>query len=337
VNIAVLGSGTIAQFHIRAIREIPSARLVAISSRRAERARETAEREGCAWTADHRELLRRPDVEVVHVTTSSGSHAPIALEALEAGKHVLVEKPMAMTSEDATRLIRKAAEKRLTLGVVSQRRFEEQHVCTKRVLEEGRLGKLLLVEAACPFYRSQEYYDSAEWRGTAAADGGAFMNQAIHSADLLLWLAGPARNVYGKTATRTHRIEAEDVGLALLAFANGAFGSFLASTSTQPGFPPTLALYGEKGTIKIEGTTIAHWTVPDIPKPALADPGTTGAGIRDPKAIGHLHHRLQIEDMLEAVSRGGNPAVTGEDGRRAVALVEGIYRSSATGRPVDLS
>lgn len=335
-GIGIVGCGTIAQFHIQALKEVPQARLVGVSGRRAEKAREVGEREKSSWTADYKELLRNPEVEVVSVTTSSGSHAPIAIEALAAGKHVLVEKPMSMTAAQADRMIAKASEKRLTLGVISQRRFEDPHQAAKRAIDGGALGKLLLVEAYCPFYRTQEYYDSASWRGTKAEDGGALMNQGIHSVDLLLWFGGRARSVSGKTATRTHRMEAEDLGLGLVTFESGAFGTIMASTSIQPGFAAALNLYGEKGTIKIEGTSVVHWTVPGVAKPELQDASASGAGVRDPKAISHRYHRRQIEDFLAAVVEGRPPAVTGEDGKRAVQLIEGIYASSETGAPVKL-
>ena len=335
-GIAVIGCGTIGEFHVRAIRDIPDARLVGISAQPESRAREVAGREGCLGTADYRDLLRLPEVDLVTIATPSGSHGKIALEALDAGKHVLVEKPMAMTAEEASRVILRAREKGLTLSVVSQRRFEEQHQEIRRALDGDALGRLLVLEVSCPFYRGQEYYGLAAWRGTKAEVGGALMNQGIHLIDLMLWFGGRARRVYGQTATRTHRIEAEDVGLGLVAFESGAFGSVLASTSIQPGFAPALAIYGEKGAIREEGAAIVHWTVPGIPAPAPEGSASGGGGVRDPKAISHLYHRLQFEDVLEAIERGRPPAVTGEDGLRAVQFVESIYRSAETGLPVDL-
>ncbi len=333
-GVAVIGCGTIGEFHVRAIREIPHARLVGVSTEPAGRALEVAAREGCLGTGDYRELLRNPDVEIVAVATPSGSHGKISLEALDAGKHVLVEKPMAMTPEEASQVIRRAGERGLTLGVVSQRRFEEQHRAIRRALDEGRLGRLLVVESACPFYRGQEYYAQASWRGTRSEDGGALMNQGIHSVDLMLWLAGPAESVFGRIATRTHRIEAEDVALGLVSFRNGAFGSILASTSIQPGFPSALNLYGEKGAVKCEGAEVTHWSVPGMDRPGTDGPAAGGGGVRDPRAISHEYHRLQYLDILEAIELGRPPAVTGEDGRRAVQLVTSIYRSSETGAPV---
>jgi predicted dehydrogenase len=334
LGIAVIGSGSIADQHLRALKDLPLARLAGVYSRTREKAERVGTREGCRWTTDYRELLRDPQVDVVDIVTSSGSHGPIATEALEAGKHVLVEKPMAMTVAECDRMLEHARSKGLTLSVVSQRRFEEQNRLIKRMVDEGAIGKLLLIEVSCPYYRTQDYYRSADWRGKIASDGGAIMNQGIHAVDLMLWFAGPARWVSGVCATQTHEIEAEDLALAIVHFRSGAFGTIMASTSIQPGFQPCLNLYGEKGTIKLDGATIVHWTVPGREKPASG--GQASAGIADPRLSSHLHHRLQLEDALEAISSRRPPQITGEDGRRAVELIQGLYRASSSGRPVEL-
>jgi UDP-N-acetyl-2-amino-2-deoxyglucuronate dehydrogenase len=332
-GVAVAGCGSIGRMHITAFKDL-GARVVAVSSRRAEQARTVAEAEGCEFTTDPEALVRRPDVDVVAITTSSGSHARLALAAIAAGKHVVVEKPMAMTPTDAGQMIAAAASRGVVLSVISQRRFEPTHQAVKRALDSGALGRLLMCEVTCPYYRTQDYYASADWRGTVADDGGALMNQAIHSVDLMLWMAGPAREVYGRTATQTHRMEAEDLAVAIVQFASGAYGTLMASTSIRPGFQPTLNLYGEAGTIKLEGAQVTHWTVPGLPAPAGGGPSSTA--VAGPALASHEHHRTQLADVLAALAAGRAPAVTGEDGRRAVELVDGVYRSAAAGRPVAL-
>ena len=333
-RVALVGSGSIADQHLGALLEIPQAKVVGVYSRTEEKARKAAERAGCASTTDWKALVKREDVDLVDVVTSSGSHAEIVLAALQAGKHVLVEKPMAMTSREADQLVETARAKGCMLSVISQRRFEDQHVAVKKAVEEGAIGKLLLAEVSCPYYRTQAYYDSADWRGKIATDGGALMNQSIHSVDLLLWFAGPAASLTAKTATQTHRMEAEDLALVLVTFENGAFGTVMASTSIQPGFQPCLNLYGDKGTIKLEGASIVHWTVPGREKPASG--AQASAGIATPKLSNHLQHKAQILDVLSALAEKRAPAVTGDDGRRAVAFVEAVYRSSASGQAVKL-
>jgi UDP-N-acetyl-2-amino-2-deoxyglucuronate dehydrogenase len=332
-RVALVGSGSIADMHLGALLEIAQAKVVGVYSRGEEKARKAAERAQCSLSTDWKALVRREDVDLVDIVTSSGSHFEIALEALKAGKHVLVEKPMSMTASQAFLLGETAKAKGRMLSVVSQRRFEEQHVAVKRALDDGALGKLLLAEVSCPYFRTQAYYDSADWRGKLATDGGALMNQSIHSVDLLLWFAGPAVSLTAKTATQTHRMEAEDLALAIVTFRNGAFGTIMASTSIQPGFPPCLNLYGEKGTIKLEGSSIVHWTVPGREKPESGS-RPASAGVADPKLSSHAHHKAQLLDVLSALAEGRPPAVTAEDGRRAVAFVEAVYRSSPTGETV---
>lgn len=335
-GIGLIGGGAIADVHLSSLKEIGHAKLVAICDLVEEKAKKAAEKYGCSATTDPAQLLKNPEVEIVHVVTPSGSHGKLAIQALEAGKHVLVEKPMAMTVAECDRMIALAGEKKRVLGIVSQRRFEEQHQAVKKILDEGKLGRLLLAEVICPYYRTQAYYDSADWRGTIAQDGGALMNQAVHSVDLFLWMMGPARSVFGKCATQIHKMEAEDLALAVVTFVSGALGTIMASTNIRPGFQPALNLYGEKGTIKLEAATVTHWTVPDVPQPDFGQ-ATASTGVADPKLASNLHHKMQILDFLGAVEEGRQPLVDAHAGRRAVELVQGAYASSAKGQPMELS
>ncbi|RAP75968.1 Gfo/Idh/MocA family protein [Paenibacillus montanisoli] len=330
----IIGCGTIADFHIEAIRGLAGASLTVVSSRTAAKAQAVAEREGCTWTGDYMELLRREDVDIVCVTASSGSHYRIGCAALAAGKHVVIEKPVAMRAAEAAELCRMAEERALTLSVISQRRFEPLHLEVKRIIAEGRLGKLLLAEVEVPFYRSQGYYDSAPWRGTIAEDGGALMNQGIHSIDLLLWFAGEASSVYGRTVTATHRMEAEDLGVAIVQFKSGALGTIMASTSISPGFPAAIRLYGSGGTIKLAGSDIVHWSVPGYEAPPSFGSSPAYGGVSDPRSISHHYHQLQLQNVMHAIESGSPPNVTGEDGFRAVQLIEAVYESSAAEREI---
>jgi len=327
----VIGCGSIGDIHMKAIGEIECAKLIAVSSRREERAREVAHQLSCSWSTDYHELLCNPEIDIVCVTTGSGSHGIIGLDALRAGKHVLVEKPLAMTSNEADAMIRLAREKDLVLSVVSQTRFFEHHKLVKQVIDEGKLGKLLLAEISRPFYRTQEYYDSADWRGTQAEDGGALMNQGIHSIDLLLWMAGKVSTVIGRVATQTHRMEAEDIGLALLTLENGAFATVMCSTSIVPGLMPSMHLYGEKGSVQIQGQLITHWMVPGVPQPEYTLDSQIGGGAKDPRNISSIYHQLQITDFINAIRDGRKPFVKDEEGKDAIRLIELIYESSEQG------
>jgi len=341
LGVAVIGCGGIGQTHARAAREIPGARLVGVSSRDEGRARRVAELEGCRFTTDPASLFADPEVALVSIATSSGSHASLALAAMAAGKHVLIEKPLAMTSADGRRVIAAAANRGLTLSVVFQRRFEETFSAIAAAVAAGALGRMLLVEASCPYFRPQSYYDTAAWRGTNADDGGALMNQGIHLVDLMLWLGGRARRVSAQMATQLHQIEAEDLAVAVVNLENGALATLLASTNLAPGFPHALNLYGDQGCIRTEGGAVTHWSVAEgaasahvaPPKPAAPTAGASSPG----GAFWSLpQHRAQMADVLDAIRERRPPAITGQDGLRAVSLVEAVYESARRQRAVDL-
>ncbi|MFD2115738.1 Gfo/Idh/MocA family protein [Paenibacillus yanchengensis] len=333
-NFAIIGCGSIADFHAEAISQLSNARLVAVSSRSEQKAAAFASKVNSEWTSDYNELLQRADIDIVCITTSSGSHATIGLAAIAAGKHVVIEKPLAMRTTDGAELVRAARAANVKLSVISQRRFEPQHQLVKQMLTSGALGKLLLVEASLPFYRSQDYYDSASWRGTIAEDGGALMNQGIHSVDLLLWFAGSVQSVMGEIATQTHQMEAEDMGLAIVKFEGGTLGTIMASTSIQPGFQATMHLYGSLGTIKLEGSSITYWHVRGHEQPQAEQEKSYG-GVSDPRNLVADYHRIQFADVISAIEQDVTPLVSGADGVRAVELVESIYASSVTGKRID--
>ncbi len=337
VRFGIIGCGTIADVHRRALAEIPQARIVAVASRDAEKARTFAVKAGCRHTVGHADLLSSPDVDAVIITTSSGSHASLALDALAAGKHVVVEKPMAMTAVEARQMAAVAERLGLHLSVIFQRRFEPHHQAVKKAIDSGALGRLLLCEVACPYFRDQAYYDSADWRGTLALDGGALMNQAIHSVDLLLWLAGPASRVFAETATQTHRMEAEDLALALVRLQRGGYATLMASTSIRPGYTATLNLYGEHGSIKLAGSEVVAWNVPNVSAPEVPEVSVTSAiGVATNLLASHDAHRAQLADFVGALAEGRSPLVTAVQGVASVALIEAVYRSAATSLPVEL-
>lgn len=335
LGFGLIGYGAVAGMHARALQAIEGVRFVGVAGRNGDKAAAFAEKYGGGMAAygDVAELLKRDDVDVVVIATSSGSHAAYAEAALEAGKHVVVEKPLAMTSRDCDRLIALAERRGLHLAGIFQRRCEPSFELAKRMLDEGRLGRLLLVEAHTPFYRPQSYYDSADWRGTIAEDGGALMNQGIHQIDLLLWYGGEPVAVSGKADTVAHEMEAEDLGAAVVTFAGGTLGVVTASTSLAPGFPPSVKLFGERGAIWLEGSAIVHWSVPDVPAPPEPEKVSVEGG-SDPMAISDANHRRQLELIAEAIAAGRAPSPSGREARNAVRLVEAVLESSRTGREV---
>ena len=220
--------------HADAIATLPDARLVAVTDVAAGAATAFAAARGCAAEPDLDALLARDDVEVVCVCVPSGLHAEVGVRAAKAGKHLVVEKPIDVTLAAADRLIEAARTAGVALTVISQHRFDPGLIELQRLLGDGALGRLVLGEASTKWYRTQAYYDSADWRGTRAMDGGALMNQGVHYVDLLRWCMGPVAEVTAVCATQAHQIEAEDTALAILRFTSGAVGTIVAAPPPTP-------------------------------------------------------------------------------------------------------
>jgi predicted dehydrogenase len=341
---AVVGCGMIAGFHARAITEIPGARLVGGYSSRFEATETFAAEHGGRAYRSLDELLGDPAVQVVNVCTPSGAHLEPAVAAAKAGKHVVVEKPLEITLERCDAVIRACDEAGVNLITIFPSRFSGANVALKRAIDAGRFGRLTLGDTYVKWWRTQQYYDGGGWRGTWALDGGgAYMNQAIHNVDLLSWFMGDVAEVSAITATLAHeRIEVEDVGVAALRFASGALGTIEATTSAFPGLLKRTEVHGDAGSAIVEQDTIKLWQFA-TEEPGDADllrefgeASATPGGAGDPKAISHLGHRLQLEDLIRAIENGGRPLVDGREGRKSVEIILAIYESSRTGRRVTL-
>jgi predicted dehydrogenase len=230
-----------------------------------ERAHAFAEQYGVEAESDLATFLARADIDAVTVTTPSGVRADVAVAAAEAGKHVLCEKPLEVTTERADRIIRACDENGVTLGCVFQARTAANVQRIRDAFDAGRFGRLVLVDAQVPWFRTQEYYDSAAWRGTWKLDGGgALMNQSIHIIDLMLYFAGAPHSVYAFTDALTHTgIEVEDTAAAAIRFENGALGTITASTCCAPGFPRRLEIAGERGSVVLEDDRLTRWSFVD--------------------------------------------------------------------------
>jgi len=328
---AIIGTGTIARVHAAALRDISNARLVVGSSRNRTNAESFARDFDCQATDNLQDILQNPDVKTVIITTSSGSHSALAIDAMAAGKHVVVEKPMAMTTEQARAMIEASARYNRHLSVIFQRRYEPLNQAAKQAIDSGALGRILFADVMCPFFRSQAYYDSAAWRGSRTEDGGALMNQAIHSVDLLLWLCGPATRIYAECATQLHKMEAEDFAAAVVHLECGAKATLVASTNITPGFPATLGIYGEHGSIRFSGAEVVNWSVPGIPAPASAAPASMGVATN--LLASHEFHQMQLQQIVDATLSGQTPPITGAEGFPAVAFVQAAYASAATRAP----
>jgi UDP-N-acetyl-2-amino-2-deoxyglucuronate dehydrogenase len=343
---AIVGCGMIASFHLRALAEIPGTRVVALMDQvpgAAQRLSDSSGLHAGAYT-ELPPMLARKDVDVVIVSTPSGAHMESAVAAAEAGKHVVVEKPLEITVERCDRIIDTCAKHGVKLCTIFPSRFADANRTLKAAVDAGRFGRLTLGETTCKWWRSQEYYDKGGWRGTWALDGGgALMNQAIHNVDLLQWMMGPVTHIMGFTALLAHqRIEVEDTAVACLRFASGALGVIQATTSVYPGYPKTIAIHGDKGSVLVEQEDVLRWEFnPEIAedkaiKERFAQKVGASGGSSDPAAISHLGHARQLADFVEAIQTGRPPLVDGREGRRAVEIILGIYRSAKTGQTVAL-
>lgn len=331
IGFAILGAGMVAKYHAEAISENPEAKLVAVCSRSEKNAKELAGRYSADYYTDYKKMLAREDIDVVNICTPSGLHAEEAIMAIEAGKHVLVEKPIDISLKKADMLIKCAREKGKKLGVVFQSRFFENVRKIKSEIEKGSFGKLILLCVDIKWYRHQEYYDKGGWKGTISLDGGgALMNQGIHGVDLLQYFGGEIESVTGLVATLGHkRIEVEDVALAIVKFKNGALGKIVASTCCFPGFPTEHHIFGEKGTAIIDQEgRILKWEfmgkaeefIPKIEKEEVdrSDPSATLKG----------KHNPVIADMIRAIKEDREPEVNGEEGRKSLEIVLAVYKSA---------
>jgi UDP-N-acetyl-2-amino-2-deoxyglucuronate dehydrogenase len=347
VGFAIVGCGMIARFHARALTEVPDARLVALVSRREANARALAAELGldCVIATDLHSVLVRPDVQAVIVTTPSGAHLEPAIAAAQAGKHVVVEKPLEITTARCDQIIAACDRHGVKLCTIFPSRFGDANRTLKAAVDTGRFGRLTLGETTCKWWRPQSYYDEGGWKGTKALDGGgALMNQAIHNVDLLLWMMGEVTHVSGFTATLAHeRIEVEDTAVACLRFANGALGVIEAATSVYPGWPKTIAIHGDRGTVVIEQDDVLRWELnPETPedraiKERFAHKTGASGGSSNPAAISHVGHARQLADFVHAIQTNTTPLVDGREGRKAVQVIEAIYQSATTGRMVTIT
>lgn len=323
----ILGCGMIAGVHANAILGIPEAELVGVADARAESAERFAAAHGVSYYQTYEQMLSDPDLDVICICTPSGFHAQNALAALEHGKHVVLEKPMALSVESADEIVAACNRTGKLLTVISQLRFSEDVRKVKQLLKENAFGKISLCSLYMKYYRSEEYYASSPWKGTRAHDGGgALMNQGIHGVDLLEYIVGPVKEVTGKVKTLSHKIEVEDTAVAMLEFENGALGVIEASTCAYPGFERRLEIHGDRGYVLLKNNQIKEMTV-NGEKVLIDAPVSHMNTASDPTNLSCEMHRRQIQNLLAAI-RGEEPLVVdASEGRKAIRLIETIYQA----------
>jgi UDP-N-acetyl-2-amino-2-deoxyglucuronate dehydrogenase len=350
LRFGIIGCGVIGRLHAEAITGLPDAQLVAVADSIPERAQELAEQYHVKPYSDFHEMLAREQLDVVDICTPSGQHGEEAIQVMRSGRHVIVEKPMDISRKAIEEMLRVQQEAGVKLAVISQHRFDPVTREVHDLVEEQAFGRLVLGNAAIPWWRSQAYYDSGAWRGTWELDGGGvLMNQSIHSIDLLQWLMGPVKSVFAYTDTLVHRMETEDVGVAILRFANGALGTISATTGAYPGVSTRIEIYGDKGSAVIEDDQLSYLHLARDDREEVGPYGA-GAGKRgqrsetadksaaqDPAALAIRSHALQIADMMRAIREHGTPLLDGYAAKHPVEIILAIYESARTHQEVTLS
>lgn len=344
MNYALIGCGRIATNHIKAVLN-NGLQLVAVCDILPEHMQALLAKHGLENDpsiqryTDYKKLLaEHPELQLIAIATESGLHAQIALDCIDAGVNVIIEKPIAMSMADADEIIRRSEQKGVTVCACHQNRFNVAVQKTRKALEAGRFGRLSHGSIHVRWNRNRAYYDQAPWRGTWAQDGGCLMNQCIHGIDLLRWMmGGEVDTVYGVTRRQQHPyLEAEDVGMAVVSFKNGAIATIEGSTNVYPqNLEETLYLFGEKGTVKIGGKSTNNIDVWDFADETEAD--QTNKGLEEPTSnvYGNGHSSLYA-DVIEAIETHRKPYVDAVAGRNALEMVLAIYKSMKTGQPVKL-
>lgn len=332
----------VADFHARALAGVTGAKLLGVAGRTPDKTRAFATKHGVPFVgATIEELVARPEIQVVGITSSAGAHLAPALAAIRAGKHLVIEKPLEITLARTDEILRAAATAGTMVAPIFQGRFGDGARTVKAALAAGRLGRLVLATAEIKWHRAPAYYTGT--RGSLAADGGGvLMAQAIHSLDLLQWLAGLPEEVFCRSTRRVYgHIETEDTAVATLRFPGGALGTVSASTALWPGWRRRIEISGETGSISLEDDHICKWEFReaqpgDDAVRATPDAAALGTGSSAPNAISVTGHQRQLQDFTDALRLGRAPALDGAEGRKAVALVEALYASAAAGLPVRL-
>ena len=337
VHIGLVGAGNISGTHARAATSIPDVQIAAVYAPTPGHAARLASQYGAAaYDSLDRFLDHRP-MTMVAIGSPSGLHGEHGAAAAARGLHVLVEKPIEITTARADALIAATARAGVALGVIFQDRLKPSVRRLKALIDAGRIGAPVLASARVKWYRPPEYYGQSRWRGTWALDGGgALINQAVHTVDLLLWCCGPVRRIWGRAATRLHAIEVEDTATAVVEFASGALATIEATTAAFPGYARRLEVTGAEGTVILDGDRLVAVDLRGSSE-APDDPEPPSASASSPVVADATAHQRVFEDFIRAFTTGTPPCCDGREGRRSVEVIEAIYESSRLARPIELT
>jgi UDP-N-acetyl-2-amino-2-deoxyglucuronate dehydrogenase len=339
LKFALVGCGRISVRHSQLLGEgiIAGAKLVGVSDINAEKAKKTAAKHSVPAFTDMHEMMKTVQPDVVVVLTESGLHARHVIELARHGKHIVVEKPMALTLQDADAMIAACDKAGIKLFVVKQNRFNVPVIKLREAVEAGRFGKPIMGTVRVRWCRPQSYYDQDPWRGTWALDGGVLANQASHHVDLIEWMMGDVVSVFAMTRTALAKIETEDTAVVVLRFASGALGVIEATTATRPkDLEGSISILGENGTVEIGGFAVNEMKVWNfVDKTAGDEEVMTKYSVNPPNVYG-FGHQAYYEHVVRALSHGGQNLVDGLEGRKSLELINAIYESAETGQEVSL-
>lgn len=344
IQFAVVGLG-MGGHHCNALERANGARLAAVCDYDAERLECISKQHGCKGYSRYSELLKDTSIDVISIAVESGKHAAMGVEALRAGKHIVVEKPVDITPARIKLLEDAVAETGLKCGCIFQSRVDACNVLLKKAIDKGQMGQLIGVHGHLPWFRAQAYYEGPHgaWHGTWKLDGGgSLMNQGIHTLDLVAWLAGPVRRVAAFFGIHNHHIEAEDQTAAALEFENGALGTFASTTCAVPESEQRIYMYGTKGSFVRRGSVLESYAM-GVEKERermlglFSSASHDAAVAKDPMAVSFAGHVVIFEDMVKAVRNDREPLIPISSAKHSVVVANAIYKSARTGKAVEIS
>ncbi len=335
LRFAIIGCGRIAPRHAESLQKIEGVKLVACADVNQDRLNSFSKKYSLKEFSSIQDLLDWGQFDVACICTPSGMHADHAIQVMRQGKHVVVEKPMALQLEDADRMIETSEQFNARLFVVKQNRFNLPVLALRQALEQKRFGKLVLGTVRVRWSRDQKYYDQDSWRGKWALDGGVFANQVSHHIDLLEWCMGEVDTVFSKTATQLVNIECEDTGIAILKFKSGALGVVEGTTAVRPkDLEGSLSILGEKGTVEIGGFAVNQIRHFNFVEPLAEDADVVKNFSTNPPNVYGFGHLNYLQNVVDSLSRGTAALVDGLEGKKSLQLISAIYSSAETGREI---
>ena len=328
-KIGILGCGGIAHTHAQAIDGIANAELVGVTDKNFDNASKFADAYNTKAYQSYEAMLSDSEIDIISICTPSGFHQQTAIDALNAKKHVIVEKPMALSVEGCDAIIDASVKNDRLVTVISQMRFADNFIKVKRLIEDGRFGRILSAELSMKYWRDSEYYSSSSWRGTVELDGGgALMNQGIHGVDLMIHLLGEPKVLFGKTKAILHDIEVEDIAIATLEFENGAQGVIQATTCLYPGFSRKLSVYGTDGYVIMNEDVVEEIMIDKKMTEWVNNSTVNPDSARNPTAMDAELHRRQIQNLVNAIDGSEKLYSDVNEGKKAVKLICDIYNKS---------